>query len=238
MIDASSSTALTRKERVELFTESAKELHLVGINLVFAPVLDVAPAGNVVLGSRVAASRKQGLAVARDFIEVFSSHQIMPVIKHFPGIGSIKRDLHTAVETTVLGEDDTQIFADVLDDYGNIGVMTAHVRLKDKLNGDACSLSSACLGQLVEYYPDALIISDDLLMKAARWQAGTSEEKDLGEVAIEAIEAGNHVLLFGPGVNLGELTGVLLALEEEYQDSASFRKQVDLAVEKVLQLKR
>jgi phosphoheptose isomerase len=75
-------------------------------------------------------------------------------------------------------------------------------------------------------------------MTSARSINDSAQLKDLSQVAIEAIRAGNHVILFGNGVSVDEVDLVLHALEQEYQDSASFRAQVDAALLKVLNLKR
>ena len=115
--------------------------------------------------------------------------------------------------------------------------MSTHLRLKDKLAGQACSLSTDCLGKVKEFYPNVLLITDDLSMASARYLPNTSEQKSLDRVAIEALTAGNQFLLFGTGVSSADLDQVLDALELEYQDSQSFSKQVDLAVQKILSLK-
>jgi hypothetical protein len=91
---------------------------------------------------------------------------------------------------------------------------------------------------LIDNYPKALLFTDDLLMESAAIQLGTSENKEITEIAIEAVEAGNDVLVFGRGVEPIVLDQVLYGLEKEYNDSASFRAKVDASVAKILALKK
>ena len=227
---------LDNKDQKEIFKNTAEELAKANVDVVFAPVLDLAENSSV-LGSRAAADSDELYQVAENYIYALSREKIMPVIKHFPGIGSIKKDLHFGADSITVSAEDTAIFQKVLDKFPNLGVMTAHVRIEDKLDGNICTLSSDCLKDLIENYPKALLFTDDLLMDSAKIQLGTNEEKEITEIAIEAIEAGNDVLVFGKGAEPILLDQVLYALEKEYNDSASFRAQVDRSVTKILELK-
>ena len=230
-------TKLTNEEQQEIFKQTASELAAVNIDVVFAPVLDLAE-NNSVLGSRAADDSDQLYQAAQNYIYALSRENIMPVIKHFPGIGSIQKDLHFGSDSITVSKEDTAIFQRVLDKFPNLGVMTAHVRIEDKLDGKICTLSNDCLKDLIENYPKALLFTDDLLMDSAKIQLGTSEEKEITEIAIEAIESGNDVLIFGRGTEPILLDQVLYALEKEYNDSASFKEQVDRSVAKILELKK
>lgn len=220
-----------------VFNQSARELYTVGVNIVFAPVVDLA-SDSAVLKTRAAVNLDQTLASTVNFIYSFSQNGVMPVIKHFPGIGSITKDPHLAISTINLSEDDVKIFSQVLNKFPNIGVMTAHVRLENKLSGKVCSLSAECLGQFEKSYPNVLLFTDDLAMKSAMSQVGTTQEKNIEDVAIEAIEAGNNVLVFSNGVTPVTLEKITFALQKKYNDSESFRQKVDNSVKKILNLKK
>jgi beta-N-acetylhexosaminidase len=235
--NSQNSSLLNTRERNSLLNQSAKELSEVGINLVLAPVVDYYPGTNPILSSRIGKDPENIIKIAEEYIQAFSNWQIMPVLKHFPGIGSIQKDLHFASDTVVLNENDTLIFEKLLDQYPNIGVMSAHLRLQDKLAGQPCSLSKQCLDQLFQFYPEVLVVSDDLLMESASYLPGTNEKKTLSEIAIAAIEAGNHILLLGKDFDYEQLPLLLSDLEKKYEDSLDFQKQVDLASSKILSLK-
>jgi len=220
-----------------VFNQSARELRSIGVSIVFAPVVDLA-SNSAVLKTRASDDLDKTFTATGNFIYSFSQNGIMSVVKHFPGIGSISKDPHNAVSTISLSKEDTEIFSKVLDKFNNIGVMTTHVRLENKLAGKVCSLSEECLAKFAEFYPKVLLFTDDLTMKSARVQEGTSEEKDVSQIAIEAIEAGNNVLVLGKNVNAALLEKTVYALEREYKDSESFRKKVDNSVTKILELKK
>lgn len=220
-----------------VLNQSAKELYQSGINLVFGPVVDLA-SGSAVLKTRAAADLEQTVAAASNYIYAFSQYGIMPVLKHFPGIGSLKQDPHFVVSSMTPSKDDTLVFSRLLDTFSNIGVMTTHVRIQDKFNNQVCSLTADCVGKLGEIYPNVLLITDDLAMKAALSQPGTNQLKKLEQVAVEAVQAGNHILVFGPGVTAEDLEKVIYTLQEQYQDSTSFRAKVESALAKILELKQ
>lgn len=235
--ESTRSGILTTKMRARLLGASAVELSEAGINIVLAPMVDYAPGAHAILKTRLGNNPLAIEAIAREYIRAFANLEIMPVLKHYPGIGEIKRDLHDFSATVKLKEEDTLIFEHLLDQYPNLGLMSSHLRVEDKLAGQACSLSSECLAPVKQHYPDVLIITDDLNMAAARYLPDTKEEKSLSQVAVEAVEAGNDVLLFGQGVTEADLDEVLAALLFKYQDSQSFKAQVDQAVSKILLLK-
>jgi beta-N-acetylhexosaminidase len=209
----------------------------VGINLVLAPMVDFSVESNPILTDRIGNDPDKIVEIAQEYIVTFSNWQIMAVLKHFPGIGGSQRDLHLYSDTVELDKEDTLIFERLLDQYPNIGVMSAHLRLKDKLAGQACSLSKQCLDQLFQFYPNVLLITDDLLMESASYIPGTNEKKTLSTIAIEAIEAGNHVLLFGLGFDYAQLNNLLNDLEAKYEESLDFQKLVDQASQKILMMK-
>ncbi len=230
-------TDYSSEQQKAIFNQSARELNEVGVNMVFAPVVDLA-SNSAVLKTRAAANINKTYAAASNFILSFSQNGVMTVIKHFPGIGSISKDPHNTVSTITLSKNDTEIFSQLLNKFKNIGVMTTHVRLKNKLSGQVCSLSEECLSKFTDTYPKALLFTDDLTMKSARVQGDGIQEKSLGQVAVEAIEAGNNVLVFGRGTQASSLEEVVVTLQKEYEDSESFRNKVDNAVSKILELKK
>ncbi|MPM59481.1 Beta-hexosaminidase [bioreactor metagenome] len=222
------------EEQVKAFRQSAQQVSAAGVNIVLAPVLDIA-SGSAILQSRASDDEEKLAVAAENYIKTFSQYHLMPVIKHYPGIGQLSSDLHTSSGEVALRSQDTAIFSKILTQFPNIGVMTTHVSLKDKFNGQPCSLTAECLKPLTENFPEALLVTDDLSMKSALEVKG--REQSLSEAAIAAVRAGNSVLLFGPDVSMAELDQVIADLLTQYQDSASFQKAVDLNVARILQLK-
>ena len=230
-------TTYSSAQQKAVFNQSARELTAVGINVVFAPVVDLA-SQSAVLKTRAADDPEQVFASASNYILSFSQYGIMSVIKHFPGIGAIRQDPHQTVTTLALRPNDTAIWSKLLNKFPNIGVMTAHVRLENKLAGQICSLSAECLQEFTNSYQQVLLFTDDLNMKAAKAQGKDLPEKNLTQLASEAILAGNDVLVFGKGVSPTSLEEITLALTNQYEDSENFRRQVDRALAKILKIKK
>ena len=150
-------------EQLDELISSATELRQLGINIVLAPVLDV---DSSVLGSRSCADGAKTFSAAKKYIEVFGNHQIIPVVKHFPGLGSLTKDLHFSSDVIDFPKEEIEIFAEIFDLYPNIGVMTSHVQLENRLQNLPCSLSQDCILSFSQSYPDLLVFSDALDMRA------------------------------------------------------------------------
>jgi len=213
--------------RQNLLSSSAQELSILGINVVFAPVVDVA-SQSAILRNRVCSADpvavKDG---ATEFIEFFTQQQILPVIKHYPGIGSIKKDLHRDFEEVTLTKDDISVFEKLLTSYSSLGVMSAHVGVKDRYEDMPCSLNEDCLDDLDDFFPNALVFSDALDMDSAGYVAQSEELSSLEERALAALKAGNDVLVFGPNVKPEEFDKILQTLEKAFESDSEFKRQVE-----------
>jgi beta-N-acetylhexosaminidase len=229
----------TAEQRTALLATSAAELKQTGVDIVFAPVVDVA-ANNPVLSDRACSGDAELVgAAASDFAAAFSAQGILPVIKHYPGSGSATVDTHRKPASVLITERDVFPFKFVLDTYPQIGVMTAHAAVENQSADIACSLSPACVRQLFDLYPDVVVFTDALEMEAARFNsAAPAQPKALEAVAIEAIMAGNNVLVFGNGVPPAEIDRVMDRIRLEYANSATFRELVNASIEKIEKLRK
>ncbi len=248
--------AFTEQEQLILFSSSAQELQDLGVNIVFAPVVDI---NSSVLKNRTCTDFESSAITAKSYISAFGEKQIMPVIKHFPGLGQTTKDLHFSSESVYLAADDTLIFSRLLDAFPNIGVMSSHLQLKEKLDGLPCSMSAECLSVFEEEFPSVVIFTDALEMKALDSivillakefefltigqdsETNTSQllpEARLAVVSHQAIMAGNDVLVYGPDVKGEQLFAVSRELASHYQQDEEFAKKVDLSVLKLLAVKK
>lgn len=243
---------LGEEEQRLLFQSSAAELSQLGVNIVFAPVLDF---NSQVLGSRSCQEFAALHSTTRGFIAAFGNERIMPVVKHFPGLGQTKKDLHKSSDIINLTAEDTKIFSQIMVVFPNIGVMSSHVQLQDKLNGLPCSLSEECLSVFTNDMPLRLVFTDALEMGALN-QIGeklaldnnfvqlignddkTTTSLRLAALSYQAILAGNDVLVFGPDVGIDELLVVKNELAVRYNEEESFRQRVDQSLAKIIALKK
>jgi beta-N-acetylhexosaminidase len=222
--------------------KSAIELSEVGVNIVLAPMVDVgSPKGT--LKSRICSAKPDTVvSKANLFINTFQEHGILPVLKHFPGIGKINVDLHEQFAIGRVGVDDVFVYRTLLDFHPEIGVMTAHIGLDNQFAEIPCSLSQDCVGELIDNYQKALVFTDALEMKSAFHLPEASEEAEvieltLSDVSKKAVLAGNNVLIYGPSVRLEQLSEVYDMLVREYNYDQEFRQKVDQSVKKIISYK-
>ncbi len=225
------------EQRHDLLTASAQQLSQTGIDLVFAPVVDLA-INNAVLKNRICASDPTVVTQrAVEFIDIFAQQHIMSVIKHYPGIGHISRDPHRNFDEVDLSDADILVFKNLLEAYPLLGVMSAHVGVVGRYEDQPCSLNLDCVDDLTDFVPQALVFTDALDMNAAGYIGQNEQLISLAERAVMAIKAGNDVLVFGPQVNLNEFDEVLLALKNAYESDEEFRQQAEKSVRKIRQYK-
>ena len=79
----------------------ASELSIVGVNMNFAPVVDLAiNEDNWVIGPRAFSSSPEfTIELASEFIYQHLQYDILPIIKHYPGLGSVRNDPHVTLIT-------------------------------------------------------------------------------------------------------------------------------------------
>lgn len=230
--------SLEATRSAQILTTSAREIKNAGIDIVLAPVLDRAQS-HPVLKSRICSDQSEVIEQrATEYLKILKSQNLLPVVKHFPGIGQTSLDLHQNFDRVLVATQEAQIYQTVLDQYPNMGVMVSHVGVKNQYPDIPCSLSDSCVGQLTANYPEALVFTDALEMKAAGFQTGQSSLKPLSKRAKEAILAGNQVLIFGPSVSEQDLIDLINTLAREYESSQVFKQKVDLAVTKILAVKQ
>ncbi len=230
----------TDKDKAEqVLVKSAQELASVGVNIVLAPVLDVGLT-NGIMGDRLC-SNKPELVVDRVnlYKETFKAQKILPVLKHFPGIGKIATDLHNQFAVTRVGVEDVFVYRSILDDDSSVGVMTAHIGLDNQFAQIPCTLSPDCVGELLANYPKVLVFADALEMKSASYLPAASrsaqqKELSLEEVSRRAVIAGNDILMYGPSVTFEQLSQVYDMLNREYLSDPIFRERVDQSVKKII----
>lgn len=221
----------------QVLKASAAELAQTGIDMVLAPAIDVA-SSNAVLKSRVCSAQPEVVAEqASSFIEIFSAERILPVAKHFPGIGKTTRDLHTTFDRVTIKPEDAVLYKVILDQFPRIGVMISHAGVTNQYPDLPCSLSLDCIKELVNNYPQVIVVSDALEMKSASYLPDTSERRPLPEVAVRAVSAGNSLLVFGPTVTDQDLTQVTEALKIAYERDELVKSQVDRSAKLLLQLR-
>lgn len=228
--------AMTSEARKEIFAQSAQELAAVGVQIVFAPDVDVA-GSNSFLGSRACTDPDEIIASATDYITEFAQYGILSVVKHFPGIGSLTTDPHYELDSVSLTADDTIVFDRLITSFPNIGIMTTHVAVEGKTDGTPCSLNAPCLNSFLVNFPDLLLFTDALEMRSASLVQESEIVKTLPEIAVQAVLAGNDVLVFGEKVTPEQIEEVAESLASRYDENEVFQRRIDTSLRKILELK-
>ena len=172
----------------------AYELQEVGVDLTYAPVLDVNYERNTVIGDRSFCHDKDVINVLADsFMLGLKEVGFAVVAKHFPGHGWVNLDSHVACpidERTFneIQEQDLQPFIQLLPQID--WMMPAHV-VYEKVDSEPAGFSKVWLQDILRQKMGftGRIVSDDLSM------AGAAIKGDYQHRAMAAINAGCDVLL-------------------------------------------
>lgn len=196
----------------------AAECRSVGIDMSFAPVLDLGLGISGVIGDRAFHSRPDLVAeLASAFMRGMHEAGMAATGKHFPGHGSIKEDSHVAhpVDHRPLNEimmEDIRPFERMIEN-GMAAVMPAHVvypQVDDKPAGYSSIWLQDILRKQLGF--QGVIFSDDLSMEAAG-VAG-----DFTDRAKSALAAGCDMVLV---CNHSEAAAQVLESLEGYTSPAS-----------------
>lgn len=228
---------LSDDERLEYLDQSSRELADTGINIVLAPVVDLA-GPNAILGDRVCDDDWEKVASASaEFIKTFSSRNIISVLKHFPDIGSVTQDLHKSYARVAVSDESSELYRALLKQYPRTGVMISHAGVTNGGFADSpCSLNPDCVGALHGYFPTILTFTDSLNMQSA-FYSPVGEKKTLPLVSEEALAAGNTILLYDIGSTDDSLSEVLDYLENKYNADPGFAGVVDERVNLIIEYK-
>jgi len=173
----------------------ASELLARGVDLSFAPVVDIDFGSSSVIGDRAFHSTAQGVArLAASLIRGMSRVGMGAVAKHFPGHGFVRADSHVAVP--VDERDLAEIEAHDMLPYrsliaaGLAGVMPAHV-IYPKVDSRPAGFSAIWLARILrgELGFEGLVFSDDLSME------GASVAGDIVARGRAALDAGCDMVL-------------------------------------------
>ena len=180
----------------------AEELRTIGVNLTFAPVVDVLPQngesfiGTRSFGSNVEIVSSMSTAIAKGLEE----NGIIATYKHFPGHGDTTTDSHTSLPVVCKTKD--ELFSNELIPFENAIknnakiIMIGHIALPEII-GDStpASLSKEIVTDLLktEMGFNGLVVTDALNMGAL------TNEYSYEEIYVKSIEAGVDLLLMPNG---------------------------------------
>jgi beta-N-acetylhexosaminidase len=216
-----------------------KELALLGINMNFAPTIDLfTNHDSWLISTRAFGSDpvKVGIFGAA-YMRGQQAAGIIPTAKHFPGHGDTQLDSHGVLPSINVTFDtlwDRELVPyRMLVKEGIPAVMSGHLAFpKIEANGVPASLSSWFLKDVLrgKIGYRGLIITDDLMMNGATLWAGS-----VSMAAKQALLAGNDLILFSKTPNLFDPVWKLLS--SSMKDDKEFRLCVRDAARRTLEIK-
>lgn len=225
------------------YTTRAKALHAVGVNLNFAPVVDLnINPKNPIIGRLGRSFSKQSAvvsALAADFVRGHRANGVLTSIKHFPGHGSSTDDSHkTLPSISKTWQDDElgpyrALARQNLIDMAMMGHLF-HPDFSDAA-GRPSSISRKGVQALRAIIGDtAVIVTDDLQMQAVRALYPDAE------AAVQAVLAGNDVLLFStykqPDAAIG--TKMNAAIRQAVQEGRITEQRIAESYYRILRIKQ
>ena len=231
-LGAADDLGLTR----EIGRETGRQLQRLGVHVSFAPVVDLnSDPANPVIGKRSFGEEptrvgKLGMAYARGLADA----GVLAVAKHFPGHGDTGVDSH--VDLPVLDKSAEQLDTLEMVPFRMMaqdkvaGIMTGHLavpRMDGRPNRPA-SLSAEVTRDVLRkrWKYQGLVVTDGLDM------AGVTKHFSDAEIAVEAVRAGNDLLLIPSNIPAG-----IAALRRAVNTGELTQARVDASVERILRAK-
>lgn len=183
---------------------TASTLAGLGINLNFAPVVDLAsnPSNPIIAryGRAFSANEDSVALFAREFIKGHRRFNVLTSLKHFPGHGSSKDDTHLGIAdvTTTWERRELKPYQELIDSGYVDAVMTSHI-VNKKLDPDGHpgTLSDDILTGILrkELRFDGVVFTDDMQMHAITKHYG------LEDAIRMAILAGVDIMTFSNNIS-------------------------------------
>lgn len=184
----------------------AEHCQALGVHINFAPVVDInTNPKNPIIGARSFGEDPEKVtAIAAAVMRGMQSQNVLAVAKHFPGHGDTDTDSHKTLPT--VGGDMNRLEQVELYPYQQLsksglgGVMVAHLNVPAiDPSGKPTSLSTKTFDLLRNDIGfDGLSFTDALNMQ------GVARDYKPGMVDLEAVKAGNDVLVFSQDVKLAK----------------------------------
>jgi beta-N-acetylhexosaminidase len=192
-------------DSVRIYAEAtASTLAGLGININFAPVVDLAtnPDNPIIAkyGRAFSAKEDSVTLMAKEFIRQHHKYNVLTSLKHFPGHGSSKADTHLGIAdvTTTWNEKELIPYRELIDSGYVDAVMTSHIVNKSLDSaGNPGTLSrdiiEGILRKRLKF--DGVVFSDDMQMHAITKHYGLEEAIKL------AVNAGVDIMTFSNNIS-------------------------------------
>lgn len=219
----------------------SKTLSNVGINLNFAPVVDL----TLNPGSSIIAKKERSFGIsadhvtgyARAYIKGHKSNNVITCCKHFPGHGSAEGDTHAGFVdvSETWKEEELLPYRQLISEGLCPMIMTAHIFNSNLDRDKPATLSKNVLVDLLRDKLNfgGVVISDDMQMRAISDHYNLKESLKLG------LEAGLDIFCFGNNLlkEQVKMADAIEAVMELVKSSQVSEQRIDESVGRILKLK-
>jgi beta-N-acetylhexosaminidase len=188
---------------VQYANRQGRDLAAIGVNLNFAPVIDlnygiVNPQDRLTRISTRAISKDPAVVtdVASTYCATLLQSRVRCTLKHFPGLGRVFGDTHIRTAELNAGPDELALsdwlpFRKLMSDY-RVFTMLSHARLTAIDKEQPASVSQDVIGGLLRerWKHDGVLITDDFSMGAI-----TGSRDGIAGAAVAALNAGVDLIL-------------------------------------------
>lgn len=218
--------------------DDARILASVGINVNFAPVVDVLtnPTNPILQGRTFGATPDIVVTMATAYIDGLTSGGIAGTLKHFPGLGAATVDPHKALPTvnrTLPEMEQTELvpYRDLLATNHAPMIMTTHMLIPALDPNLPTSISPLVITRLLRQQMgyNGVVISDALYM------GGLSNKYSIPQAGLLAFEAGTDLLLGAENSDQSKQT--IQMLKDALLWGEITQAQIDTSVLRVLRFK-
>ena len=221
----------------ELGNIVGEQLKSFGLNMNFAPVLDISSnPDNPVIGDRSFGNDPKLVSdLGIQTMKGLQDQSIISVVKHFPGHGDTEVDSHLGLP--VLMHDLNRLknfelipFKAAIENHVD-AIMMAHILLPQIDNHNPSTFSPKIISELLREQMgfDGVVITDDLTMGAI------VKNYNIGEAAVKSIKAGSDLVLVCH--DYAKQIEVLEALQEAVRNGSIPVDRVNQSLYRVLKLK-
>jgi beta-N-acetylhexosaminidase len=222
---------------------TASTLAGLGINVNFAPVVDLASNPNNPIiakyGRAFSANEDSVVLMAKEFIKQHHKYGVLTSLKHFPGHGSSKDDTHNGIAdvTDTWNERELKPYQQLIDSGYADAVMTSHIvnRNLDK-NGNPGTLSADILTGILRHRMkyQGVVFTDDMQMHAITKYYGLEEAIKL------AVNAGVDIMTFSNNIQGSEertVDKVHAIIRKMVQTGEIKKERIEESYKRIMKLK-
>jgi beta-N-acetylhexosaminidase len=220
-----------------------REMRALGINMNFAPTVDVYvnPEAHVIGPRAFSDDPIQSGVLGTAFYKGLRATGVIATAKHYPGHGSASGDSHGILP--VIEESFDTVWDRDLVPYrfmvreGLPAILSGHLSFPEITGNDRpASLSPYFKKEVLRerLHFDGVVITDDLYMGGAR-EYGRRQGMSFAEICLEALRAGNDMILLSQTPDINDV--IWREVYREYRSNPDFRRQIQTSVRRILRTK-